>query len=456
MLSAATIRVLSTIVILDRTLDRLTAYSPARLFIGVFTLVALLLPILLLPTVGSTQEGATTPDKEGTQKIASIVNDEIISEYDLSQRLRLVMVSTGVRPTPESLPQLRKELLQNLIDEKLQVQEAAEYEIVASDTELEETVSYIAQQNNASIDEFRNVLERAGVNWRAYLNQIYAELVWDRLIRGRFMSRVVISDEEIDDVLRRLEANRGKPEYRLAEIFLAIDDSNESEAVRRTAERIVSDLNNGAKFQAVARQFSQSSSAASGGDLGWIQSGQLDPSLENVFSLMAPGQLSPPLRTVGGYVILLMIETRTLGKGDPNRDQLVLKQAMARFAEGDDGTAAEAALKVVRRKSTDCNALDQAVAADPTVTSLDFGDVVFGDLTEELKAILAGVEAGHKTPVEATDKDVRFLMVCSKVANEARMPSRRNIENRLMGQQVATMARGYIRDLRRDATIEYR
>ncbi len=437
--------------ILDRTLDRLTAFHPTRLFCGL-----ILMGMILLPAVVSAQQAATPSAVEGTQKIAAIVNDEIISEYDLAQRLRLVMVSTGVRPTPETLPQLRKELLQNLIDEKLQVQEAAEYEIFASDTELEETVGFIAQQNNASIDEFRNVLERAGVNWRAYLNQIYAELVWDRLIRGRFMSRVVISDEEIDDVLRRLEANKGKPEYRMAEIFLAIDDANESDRVRTTAERIVDDLKNGAKFQEVARQFSQSSSAASGGDLGWIQSGQLDPDLENVFSTMAPGQLSPPLRTVGGYVILLMIDTRTLGKGDPNRDQLVLKQAMARFAAGDDGTAAEAALAAVRRKSADCNALDKAIAAAPAVTGLDFGEVVFGDLSEDLKATLAGVETGHKTAIEATEKDVRFIMVCNKVANKASMPSRRAIENRLMGQQVATMARGYIRDLRRDATIEYR
>jgi len=393
---------------------------------------------------------------EGTQKIAAIVNDEIISEYDVMQRLRLVSVSTGVRPTADAIPQLRKELLQNLIDEKLEIQEAGEYEITADEEELVQTVSYIAQQNNVGVDEFRNVLERAGVSWRAYLNQIYAELVWDRLIRGRYMSRITISDEEIDEVLKRLELNSGKPEYRLAEIFLAVDDPSERTAVERTAERLLNDLKNGAKFQAVARQFSQSSSAATGGDMGWIQSGQLDPNLEGVFSRMEPGQLSAPLRTNGGYVILLLIDTRTLGKGDPNRDVLTLKQVMARYGDGDDGTVAEAALTALRQKAKSCDTLDQLADASVNISVLDFGQVIYGDLAGDLQASLKGVETGHKTPIEATEGDVRFLMVCNKVANEARMPSRRDIENRLIGQQVAMMARRYIRDLRRDATIEYR
>jgi len=202
--------------------------------------------------------------------IAAVVNDEVVSAYDLEQRVALIVSSTGVDGSGEAGKRLREQVLRTLIDEKLQMQEAKRLEIVADPKEVDETLSGIAEQNRMTTDQLRETLERSGVSIDSLLTQIRAEIAWSDLVRKKFLSRISPGDEQVDEVLARMEANAGRPEFLVAEIFLSVESPDDDEEVRRSAMRLVEQLQQGAAFNAVARQFSQAATAATGGDLGCL------------------------------------------------------------------------------------------------------------------------------------------------------------------------------------------
>lgn len=394
-------------------------------------------------------------DNGDVQKIAAIVNDELISDYDVDQRLMLVFASTGRRPDPKVLEQMRPEILNTLIDEKLQIQAAREFELTMGDEELANAVEYIASQNGLSANEFRTRLANTGVAWRGYLEQVRANLIWDRLVRGRFSGSVTVSEDDVETYLQRIKDNADKPERRLAEIFLAVDNPEEDSAVAGQARSLYHQLRQGANFPEMARQFSHAATAATGGDIGWVREGLLDPEIDRALKPMKVRQVSDPIRTVAGYYIMLIIDERTLGKPDPEKDRYTVKQVSMPFGD-DNGVKAEAALNALRKKIDSCSDVEPLTAEVEGARVLDYGTLIAGDLSDDMLARLTQLGTGGKSDVEPTEEDLRFLYVCEKVANKPAMPTSEDINNRLSGQQIARMARRYLRDLRRDATIEYR
>ncbi|MGB1088471.1 MAG: peptidylprolyl isomerase [Alphaproteobacteria bacterium] len=413
--------------------------------IGLIGIFALMLPA----------SSAVRAQEEDVQKIAAIVNDELISEYDVDQRLLLVFASSGRRPGAEILEQMRPEILGTLIDEKLQLQAAREFELTMSEEELLNAVEYIASQNDMDASAFRSRLGAAGVAWRGYLEQVRANLVWDRLVRGRFSGSVTVSEEDVEAYLARIKENADKPERRVAEIFLAVDNPEEDQAVARQAAAIYSQLEQGASFPEMARQFSQAATAATGGDIGWVREGLLDPEIDATLKQLQPREVSRPVRTVAGYHIVLVINERTLGKADPDKDRYTIKQVAIPFGE-DGGIKAEADLTDLRTEINSCSSVDRLAAQVENARVLDFGTLIAADLAGDMREKLTPLTTGGKTVIEPTETDVRFLYVCEKVADKPALPTKADIDNRLSGQQIARMARRYLRDLRRDATIEYR
>lgn len=390
---------------------------------------------------------APSPSEQGVEKIVAIVNDEIISEFDLDQRIRLVFASTGVRPTADMQARVKSEILDSLIDEKLQVQEANEFDMVIDAETLQGAVSYIAQQNQSTAEEFQRMITSSGISWRVYLNQLYAELVWDRLVRARFSSRVSISDEEVEAYLDRLKENADKPENRIAEIFLAVDSPDQDRRVYETAMRLSQQLREGARFQAVAQQFSQSPSAAVGGDVGWVYQGELAPEIDAALDRIQPGQLTEPVRTVAGYYIMLLIDQRIRSKGDIMKTRLSLAKLSVPVGQEADLQALTA---------MDCKAAKKAARANDNASYVDLGVLQLGDLSEQLRDSLMDKQAGQTTDAAEKDGRVEQLLVCARRDDKPKLPTRDQVSANLSNRQIALMARRYLRDLRRDATIEYR
>jgi peptidyl-prolyl cis-trans isomerase SurA len=265
------------------------------------------------------------PPARSTEGIAAVVNDDIISMSDLTARLQLALVSSGLPNTQETRQKLTPQVLRSLVDERLQLQEATRANVSVTDKEINEAFSKVAEQNRMQRDQLEKMLASQGVPRSTLESQIRSTIAWGKLVQRRLRPSIEIGQEEIDQVIQRIQANAGKPEYLAAEIFLAVDAPEREDDVRRLADRLYEQIGQGASFPAVARQFSQSAGAAAGGDLGWVQQGQLPEELDGALKQLRPGQATRPIRSITGYHILMLRDERTVAAANslPPREQIM-------------------------------------------------------------------------------------------------------------------------------------
>src|SRR6516225_6140032 len=226
------------------------------------------------------QAPAAQPSGEISEtRIAAVVNDEVISIADVQSRLRMVMLSSNFPDSQETRQRIASQVLRTIVDEKLQMQEAKRQNVTATDEEIKKALSRIEKQNNMQPGQLDQALKQRGIERSALVDQLTASIVWAKLVRRLLSQTNVVSDEEIDYALKRAQETVNEPQSRVAEIFLAVDNPQQEEEVRRLAERLSDQMRQGARFSAIAQQFSQSATAAVGGDIGWVRPEQLSPEL---------------------------------------------------------------------------------------------------------------------------------------------------------------------------------
>ncbi|MPZ12165.1 MAG: hypothetical protein GEU89_18435 [Kiloniellaceae bacterium] len=241
---------------------------------------------------------------------AAVVNDDVISVLDLAMRVQLAVIAAGVEDTQDIRRRLTPQVLNSLIDERLQMQEARRLDIVVSDVQVAGALEQIAEQNNMTEGQFLTMLRNRGVIPTTLIDQIRAQIAWMSIIQRRVRPSVVIATEEVEEVVTRLSARRGSIERRISEIFIPVESTAKEAEAQANAGRLFDELRRGANFTGLARQFSQSGTATLGGDLGWVRDGELDEELNTVLAQMGPGEISVPVRTLSGFHILFLRDMR--------------------------------------------------------------------------------------------------------------------------------------------------
>ena len=233
-------------------------------------------------------------------RIAAIVNDEIISGFDLENRVRLVATSTNSSKSPAALRRLAPQVLRQMIDERIQLHEAKKLNVRVSSREINGTIANLERQSGLRPGQIWTVLRSNNVDRSALEFQIRAKISWLKLVNRRIRRQISVGQEEINEEIARLKSLQGKPRLQVQEIFLSVDSPDLEQQTRQTADRLVSQILNGVNFDALAREFSQSTTAGRGGRLGWITDSEIDPELATALSVMQPGQVSRPIRTLTG------------------------------------------------------------------------------------------------------------------------------------------------------------
>ena len=260
---------------------------------------------------------------ENAARIAAVVNNQLITSTELNDRLALTRGAGGMPDNAETRQKLAPQILRSLIEEQLRMQEAVKQKIVIDDNEVKAGFAQIAQQNNMTPEQFQAELHQAGVNDKTLMDQVRTQIAWAKLIRERLSPKVQIQPADVEAYIARLKNDIGKPQYLLAEIVLPVDNAAEENQIMQLAGRIIADMKKGARFSAIARQVSQSATARNGGDLGWINSGDLAKELDEVLPKLPVGQITDPIRTSRGYVILLLREKRNLSEENlPKREEV--------------------------------------------------------------------------------------------------------------------------------------
>lgn len=377
--------------------------------------------------------------------VVAIVNDHVISTFDVRQRATLLLVSAGMERTPDLMRRASSQALNDLIDERLQVDEASKFHIDITEDQVSRRLNDIAQQNHLTVDAMAQQLGAAGASMQSLRGQIHANLAWERLMQGMYGSRVRVSETEIRTTQERIAANASRPQYLLSEIFLRAHTEQEFSDMQSGAMHLLQQMQHGAPFPLVARQFSQAPSAATGGDLGWIASTELDPQLQPVAAQLQQGQVSLPIRTQEGVYIIAMRDRRE-GAAAGATSQVSLKQiTLPRSRQN--------ALERMQRRVTSCGDIDHIVAGIEGVNVVDLGQTSESDLSPAIRDRINGVEVGHASAVQQDGDNANIVVVCSRQTGGGGVPTRDEIEQRLRGEELNMLAERYLRNLRREANI---
>ena len=393
------------------------------------------------------------------QYISAIVNDEVISAHDIEERLRLVLASAQVPDTPEIRRRLRDQVLRGLVDEMLQVQEAKRLNIRLTSQEIDRAITRVAKGNKTTADGLAAFLAARNIGLGTLLTRLRAELIWTKLLALRFAGTIQVGDDEVDEVIARLNANKGKPEYRISEIFLAVNTPDEEEEVRRNAVRLADEARRGAPFEAIAEQFSQAATAALGGEVGWLQPGQLGAEMEAALQTMSAGDISNPIRAQGGYFVIKLHDRRKILVDAPHDATVSLKQILIPLEKGaspEEVNRRRQLAAAIASAVRGCADFDAIARERNTPGSGDQGMIRIGDLAPKIRDAVAPLEIGQPSAPIERPSDILVLMVCERSGAKTSIPSRDEIRDNLMQQQLTLMARRYLRDLRRDAVIELR
>jgi peptidyl-prolyl cis-trans isomerase SurA len=395
--------------------------------------------------VASALAGAASPaSAQLAEGVAAVVNDHVISTFDVRQRANLLITSAGLQSTPEMQQRARSQALRDLVDERLQILETATYEIAVTPQEIDSRLNDIARSNNTDLAGFTQQLAQAGISMTTLRTQIEADIAWNRLIAGLYGTRVRVSDVEVRETQQRIAANATRPQYQISEIFLPAETEAEFNEMEQGALRLLQEMQRGAPFPSVARQFSRAPSAVAGGDVGWIASVDLAPELQPVADRLEAGQVSLPVRTPTGVYIIAMRDRRA--GADPGASSTIsLRQLSAPAAR-------QSAVERLQRRGG-CSDLDSQVASIEGGVVVDLGEAREADLSPAIRARVNGVAAGSAAPVVVDGETANTIFVCGRQTGGGAVPAREEIESRLREQELALLSERYLRNLRREATI---
>ena len=389
-------------------------------------------------------------------RIVAVVNDDIITQYDLIARLSIALASSDVQDNPEVRRRLGSQILRTLMDERLQSQEAERLGIGVSEREIAQQMEAIEKRNNMQPGGLGQFFSSNRLDIETWKEHLRVEIAWNKVLARRIAPRIEVGVDEIEARLADRRAAVGSREYVVSEIFLALDDPAREGEVRAAADGIAAQLHAGASFAGLARQFSQSSSAAIGGDLGRVRAGRLDARLETALDSLAPNGISPPIRLENGFYILLLRERSVVEGAKAPEEELALKRLYFAAPEG----AGPAQAQTLRERAAavggtvaGCADMERAASEAGVEGSLDIGRVKIDDLHERLRRTVATLEPDVASDPIPWEGGFLVLMVCERTRPPEDARERAEIERQLHFGRINRRADRYLRDLRRTALI---
>lgn len=392
-------------------------------------------------------------------RIVAVVNDEMISGYDLDQRLRL-LTGGNLPTTQDQRNRLTAQVLRSMVDERLQLQEAKRLNIRVEQKEIDDALARIEKQNNVPPGQLAERLRSEGMSIESLETQVQAALAWAKVVRRRGGRFATVNDDEIDETMATIKENSNKPSNLVSQIFLAVDSPQDEAQVLNNANRLLEELRVGAGFGRLAQQFSQDASAREGGDMGWLQVGQLPQEVEAVLAQMPVGAVSKPIRSAEGYHIVAVRDRRApVGAGSENDVQVSLHQLIVPVpanARPEHVAGQRELAQTISETVNGCADLDKAAKELGSSASGDVGMMRVGEMAAELRKVVLGLKPGQASAPLPTEGGLQILMVCQRTDPPSNLPSRQEVQRMLAEQKLELQARRFLRDLRQTAFVDIR
>lgn len=389
-------------------------------------------------------------------RIVASVNDDAITDFDIDARIRLMAASADTPVNDEIQKRFGRIALRELIDDRLKGQEAKRLGISATDKEVGAAIQSIERNNKMEPGGLMKELTRKNVPIGALIDQSKASILWRKVLRRRVLPQVRVATNEVDDALNRIREAGGGFVARVAEIVLPAATLEDWRKANARAREIQSQLAAGGKFPELARRYSRSPTAAVGGDMGEVQSGQLPPELDKALAALKPGQVSQPIYADGAIHILLLIGREGVEASDSREAVITLARLFLLVEEGSNADALASQAKAAVFGLNSCDAFDEAAKRIGPPQPPRIVDARIGDMPAEIRDRIDALKVGEQTDVVKILDGVAIFMLCRRVESGDSLPTASKIAEALQRQQAERRANRYLRDLRRLAFIDIR
>lgn len=413
-------------------------------------------------------------------KIAAVVNDQVISSIDLNQRVTLIMALTGIPDTDEARTKFTPQILRQMIDEKLELQDAAAHSITVTDEKVKEAIAKIEKQNNKPAGSLPRFIEDRHLSLPSFMAQVRGQVAWSEIITKQIRPDIRISDQEVARYKRNLAVASGgnTDEVQINVILLPVDSPSNAASVARVAGKLADEIHAGASFEDVAAQFSSNGGVKSPGAF-WVDRSQLDPAVAAAIAKIGKNGVTDPVKTDNGYELIKLMDSRKKsGEGTEAeaqqtapqpRSELAFKQIVMTPRPKAKKLNAEALQKQAREVAeAPGSCVDKAIKAKGDWADLNI-DVNFirrmsTDLPDKLRDLLVSMKVGAVSEPVVTPKDVRLYMLCERVEMPpekappapAISPEDLAIRQKIYEEKMELGAQKYLQNLRRDAFIDVR
>lgn len=420
------------------------------------TLGALLLGNALLATSASAQV-------RPLDRIVAIVDNDVIMQSQLEQRVREVeqtIEKRGAEMPPTEV--MQQQVLERLITENLQLQIGDRSGIRISDEELNQAMGTIAQRNNMTLEQFRSALETDGLSLETAREQIRREMVISRVRQRRIAERVQVSNQEVENFLA---SDLGKlqlsEEYRLANILIPVPESSDSEAIQaaeKTAADTYQQLQQGEDFARLAVSRSASENALEGGDMGWRKAAQLPPPFDTQVGELAVGEVTQPVRTPPGFIILKLLDKR--GGDTQVRDEVHVRHILIKPSQIRSEAESRRLIERLRDRieaGEDFAQLARSFSEDPG-SALNGGDLNWIDpnsLVPEFREVMTNSASGELSEPFKSPFGWHILEVLGRRATDASEEFReQQALNLLRNRKYDEELQAWLRQIRDEAYVE--
>lgn len=430
------------------------------------------LPVLLaVPTAGNSI-AKDIPAAASSLDIAAVVNDQAISSFDVNNRIKFILLTTRISNTPDTIAKIRPQIIRTLIDERLQMQEAEKNNIKIDDKEVASAISSIEEQRQMPPGEIANMLKAGNIPEKTFSDQIRAQLAWSKIMAKFVRPRVKVSDEEVALAQGHVSTATIEPsniaikEVQISVINLPIDKPSHLAEVKKLGDKLYSELQKGANFREIARQFS------AGGDTTpfWIAPEQLDPNIVQVLKRTREGAITQPILTGNGISIIKLLGIRA-AKGKENDSSeakdnakdysITLKEILLKLKPTASKQETDVLLEIGAEVAKNPGSCEDKTIAD--VSDLDDFNIevnlrktTLSELPPALRGISETLKPGEVSTPFASTEGIRMYMLCEKKELGGKPVNNDKIREVLFRQKYELEAQKYLRNLQRNAFIEVR
>ena len=386
--------------------------------------------------------------------IAAIVGDDVITTTDVAERRDLLMATASIPATPENEQKITPRVIQSLIDETLQLQEAKRQSITVTDEEVAKSVNEM-NARGASGELLRDFVKKRNLSERSFENQVRAQLAWGKVVQRKLRRNVSVSQDEVARAQKAAASSPGEEELRIAALDIDIKSPASEAAMKDIAEDAAMQLKSGADMASVAARYIKQPEVHYNMPI-WVPVKNLPPPLQQSMRTLKPGEYTPPLRSQAGIQIIQLVDRKTAPKLADTTEYALKQIAVSVPKKRDKATIAKIHETTDLLRSNPGECTSEKIPFVTLPTDVKFVRTRLGVLTAEQRALVTHLEVGEVSDPLISPTAIRLVMLCEKIESgvDGGLPDAETVRQQLFADKMELEAQKHLRNLRRDAYID--